>query len=732
MRILAPFGLLLIVMGLSGGAWYLWDKTGDALIPAGRYPVAIGTLALLVAALMNWLSGRGLLKRAALLDERVWALGLLAIFISDWMNRPWGLFGGPSIRGELLVATFSMYWLIRTGRVGFLLALPVISAALLMWSFFLASDGDLLFSDDHAMFIFRLKLLQENFPSIPFWSPLWNAGFDARDFFATGALNVFLLAAPLLYAAPIETTYPFLISALLWILLPSCVYAAAKILGFSRLAAAIAATLSVSASSLWYRWALKYGTIGFITSAALLPLVIALTIRHFASNKPLIRESILLCILATLMFLWSPSGIAALPVAIAALPLLPRLIRSKRHILTLVLLLALNLPWMSMMWKVSKVGRFLNTTQSHSTARAVQSNDTQAPSPERSVAAEKTVFRHEASSISGRKALTQWHNFASALNPVVLVCAIPALLALPVSLFRYWLLLSIWLIWLGTAGVSLKPQLELDRMLVLNSVLLTIPLGSYIANLFHKAAQGVSWRIAASIIGAFLVVGPFTAASVVLNRGDDTYSFANHDVRSLTDVISKEVDSGRVLFTGCVLHELSGGHLAPLPLWAGAPMIASSYAHNIWKYEQPIPQKVLDRGDAGIREFLDLSNATLVVAHEPTWIEYFRKRPAEYAQVWRGERFFLFKRLNYSPTYALDGALESFSSTSHSISLTPKTETLTLKFKFFPFLTSTGCSLRSVPTDVGLEFIQLVGCTPGTPVTISSVSPITRLLTPGL
>jgi hypothetical protein len=27
------------------------------------------------------------------------------------------------------------------------------------------------------------------------------------------------------------------------------------------------------ASSVWYRWALKYGTIGFITSAALLPLV---------------------------------------------------------------------------------------------------------------------------------------------------------------------------------------------------------------------------------------------------------------------------------------------------------------------------------------------------------------------------------------------------------------------------------------------------------------------------
>jgi hypothetical protein len=729
MRILAPFGLLLIVLGLSGGAWYVWDKIGDAIIPAGRYPAVLGALVLIFAACSNWLTGRGLLKRSALVDERVWAAGLVAIFLSDWMNRPWGLFGGPSIRGELLVAFAVAYWIIRSERIGLFLALPVVSVALLVWSFFLASDGSLLFSDDHAMFIFRLKLLRENFPLIPFWSPLWNAGFDARDFFATGALNAFLLAAPLIYSAPIETIYPYLISFLLWILVPGCTYAAARILGFSKLTAAIAATLSVSSSSLWYRWALKYGTIGFITSAALLPLVVALAIRHLSAQKPLLRESFALCVVTTLMLLWSPSGIAALPVAIAAIPLYPRLIRSKRHILTLALLLAVNLPWMSMMWKVSKVGRFLNAAQSHTTTGAA---DIAAQPNQLPAVRETNTFRHEAGAVSGKKTLTQWHNFAASLNPVVLVCAVPALLALPASIFRYWALLSIWLTLLGTVGVSLKPQLELDRMLILNSVLLTIPIGSYIANLLLKPAQGLSWRIAASIIGAFVLISPFTAASIVLNRGDDTYTFANQDVHTLARVIQENVGEGRVLFSGCVLHELSGGHLGPLPLWANAPMIASSYAHNIWRYEQPFPQTALNRGDTGIREFLDLSNATLVVAHEPTWVEYFQKRPDEYTQVWRGERFFLFQRTKYTPSYTLSGSLESFSYSSNSVSFTPTSETLTLKFKFFPFLTSTACSLRPFSTDLGFDLVQLEGCTPGKPVTISSVSPITRLITPGL
>jgi hypothetical protein len=134
------------------------------------------------------------------------------------------------------------------------------------------------------------------------------------------------------------------------------------------------------------------------------------------------------------------------------------------------------------------------------------------------------------------------------------------------------------------------------------------------------------------------------------------------------------------------------------------------------------------RGDEGVREYLDLMNASIVIAHEPYWIEYLQARPNEYSTIWRDNHFIVFKRLSYNPSYALSGAISDFSFTSHSVTLTPQTESVVLKFKYFPFLTSTGCSITPTPHPSGLELIQLNDCKPGAAVTIKSVSPITRLL----
>lgn len=732
MQILASYGLLMIVMGISGGAWYLWEKAGDAIIPAGRYLVACGVVALACAASGTWLTGKGRLQRSALADPRAWVYGLLAIFLSDWLNRSWGLFNGPSIRGELLIAGIASYALFRSNWRRFFLALPFFAAAILIWSLSIAADGRLLFSDDHAMFLFRLQMLKENFPSIPFWSPLWNSGFDARDFFATGSLNLFLIAAPLIYAFPVESLYPYLIAFVLWVLTPLSVYCAARILRFSSVSSSIASTLSMCTGLFWYRWALKYGTVGFITSAALLPYVVALAITFVSAELPRWRTCALLGVVTTLMLFWSPSGVAVLPLALVALPKAPRLLTSKRHILTLALLIALNLPWMGMMWKVSKVSRFLNSSAAHSISQSVDATSSQQPTSPPAIDGQNKTFRYQGGGLSAKRALQEWHNFAASLNPIVLIFAVPALLSLPSHLFPAFGALFAWLALAGTLGVSLKPQLELDRMLVLNSLLLTIPIGSYMCGLFERANQSIRWRSVASCSAAFLVIGPCAAASVVLNRSDDTYAFANQDVDGISEAIRAQHDSGRVLFTGCVLHELSGGHLAPLPLWTNTPMYASSYAHNIWTYEQPFPKPVLQRGDEGITDFLDETNTTLVAAHEPTWIEYLRARPLQFTQVWRGETFFLFKRSQYKPTYSVEGELQDLTQSSHSITLTPLSGTVVLKFRYFPFLVASACSIKPYRARSGTELIKLDGCIPGKPITISSVSPLSRLFTPNL
>jgi hypothetical protein len=136
MHIIASLGLLLIVLGLSGGAWYVWERVGDALIPAGRYLVCVGALATAFSIIAHWLTGKGLAKRTLFTEARIWVLGLAAIFFSDWMNRSWGLFKGPAIRGELLVMFGGVYLLLSRGvGLRWMLALPFMSGALLIWSF---------------------------------------------------------------------------------------------------------------------------------------------------------------------------------------------------------------------------------------------------------------------------------------------------------------------------------------------------------------------------------------------------------------------------------------------------------------------------------------------------------------------------------------------------------------------------------------------------------------------
>jgi hypothetical protein len=730
MQIVASLGLLLIVLGFSGGAWFFWEKSGDAIVPAGRYLGEAGLVCILIACLISVTRSRRLPPTKVFLHEPTWTIGLVAIFFSDWLCRRWGLFQGPTIRGELIVGCCAAYWLLRHGWQRFFLYWPLAAAALLLWSFWLASKGDLLFSDDHAMFMFRLKLLKENFPSIPFWSPLWNAGIDARDFFATGSLNAFILASPLIYLFPVESVYNLIIALVLWVVLPSSVFVAARILGASRLAAALSATLSLCSGLFWYRWALKYGTVGFIVSSSLFPLCVALALRYLYDAKPSRFICGSLVVATTLMLFWSPSGLAIAPLAVCSLPRLRAIVTSKRRVLTLVILAALNLPWMVMMWKVSNVGRFLDAEKKQVVAQHEVSSLQANGAPNQTPPSSGSVFRHRSGSLDSKKSLNQWHNNASALNPLIVVFALPALWGLRGTTRIALSMLTVWLLLLGTVGVALKPQLELDRMIVIASLLLTLPLGGFLVEFFSKAQRGVWWRVSASIACGFLLIGPFSAASVVLGRSDDKYKFAGPEVAELAETIKANAGAGRAFFSGCVLHELSGGHVSPLPFWAQTPMIASSYAHNIWKYEQPIPPTYLERGDAGIQEYLDLMNASLVLAHEPAWIEYFRARPNDYLKIKEHGDFWIFKRQGFTPSYTVAGDLSDFMSTTNSISFVPRSDSLTLKFKYLPLITATGCTITPFAAASDLTLISLSGCPVGQRVELRSMSPLQRLRAP--
>jgi len=731
---LLPLAALLTLLGLTGGSWHIWSMEHAAIIPSGRYVVAFA-LILVIIRLVHTVFFKGARPTLSeIADPGVWTLGLVAIFISGWLCRPYNFFQGPHIRVTLATTTVLTFALSFKNWRRIFSALPALATILAAWTFFKQSGGALLFSDDHAMFLFRLQLLKENFPSIPFWSPLWNGGIDARDFFATGALSPFLLTSPLIYLFPIESIYNVIIALILWVFTPLCGYLAARAYGGERVVAAVTALLATTTSLFWSRWALKYGTVGFIVSSSLIPWVTALGMRFISEESTTRRERILLVCATTLMLLWSPSGIALLPCAILALPRLPSLARSRKHLAVMAAILALNLPWMAMMWKVSSVGKFLHSestqSSSHTTNQepGVTAGLNATPPPAALSPTPPNTYRHKAGGLDLKKSLKNWQEAGVSANPLVVVLALPAILAVAGRTRLFIGATYAWLVFLGTVGVSLKPQLELDRMLVIAGLVSAFPIAQLIVKTFLNVKSCMSRRLTAAIVGGFMVAGPLATSDMLQNRLYDRYTFAGPEVNALSEAIALHSQGGRALFTGCVLHQLSGGHLAPLPFWSQTPLIATSYAHNIWSYEQPIPESFLKAGDSGIRKFFDLMNVTVVLAHEPTWRRYFNERPNEYREQGHFGEFFLYTRTGITPSYLLEGDARALSQNTHSLTFTPLTERVILKFKYLPFLHTSHCAIRPFAASSEVTLIELSGCPVGEAVTVKSITPYERLI----
>ena len=251
-----------LLFGLAGTLRF-WDSQG-AILNDHRTLVVVLVLALLGGGIVrsrpNYL--------AACSNPWGWLLGLLGVFLSDWMGHPYGLFPGPAIRGEILLGAIACYFSIRYSKTIWL-SLGLVSIILLLFTGFLQTIGsEIIFSDDHAAVFYRLQLLKENFPFIPFYNPQWNAGTDARDFFATGVLNLFLLTYPLLRIFDLSSVYTLIVAIAVFGFLPLTLYLGARIAHLDRSAALISAFLGLTATALWYRWGLSYGSMGFVPTVA--------------------------------------------------------------------------------------------------------------------------------------------------------------------------------------------------------------------------------------------------------------------------------------------------------------------------------------------------------------------------------------------------------------------------------------------------------------------------------
>ncbi len=149
MQLALSLAALLTLLGLSGGSWYLWAPTPPALIPSGMYVVACAAV-LLGGGLPYAL----LIKRQRPLLEDfasppVWSCGLVLIFFSAWLCRPYSFFQAPWFRKDIAIAAIVAYAISYTSWKRFFVALPVLASIMSVATFFSESAGRLLFIDVH-------------------------------------------------------------------------------------------------------------------------------------------------------------------------------------------------------------------------------------------------------------------------------------------------------------------------------------------------------------------------------------------------------------------------------------------------------------------------------------------------------------------------------------------------------------------------------------------------------
>ncbi len=654
-------------------------------------------------------------------------LGLL--ILSSWMDTDYSLLLGPLIRGELLLFFLLCVALRKTdARLVFSAAL-ILTLVGMTTNYILLADGRLLFSDDHPPFLHRLLQLTENFPNIPIYDVMWNGGLDSMYLFASGVLNVFAIFSPLLYLLGPEASYSLLPLAICVLVTPISTYLAARVYGLKLATASASALLSVTASLFWYRWCLKYGTLGFATSAALFPLALALLARVIEGRERFrIRHAAALVVLCTLSLCWPLMGLALLPAAVLIAVRAKRTLKNPKFLAAAFLILIINLPWMWLFVKDFALAKAVQPTIS-------SVNEANSTAPPQDIQTESGTEAHsdrfplvqKPKPIGLMTALEILREHRAATHPLLLFLTLPGLL-LMARWPRILLFLTLgWLLVLGAVLSPKVPQFEFRRFIELFLLLSAIPAGVAVTYTWENRSNWPNIIIAA-LLGAFLFAGGRGAVESMGSKRIERFYFAGPFLKEFSSKIREHSGEGRVLFSGFMLHDLEKGHLAPLTYFTERPLLASSHVHNLWFYKQIFPEWAMRGGGRGVKLYLDLFNVTAVIAHEGKWIRYFAPKTNEYEKVWQGKEFVLFRRKVDSSSYFLQGSGTILQQSNAGVRLQLDTPDALIKFRYYPSLVAKGCTLEAKAVAPDLEFIALKNCPTGVPIMVESRSFFSRVV----
>ncbi len=652
----------------------------------------------------------------------VYLFGFLLFVLSEAVSRSFGYYPPSLLRSDFLWigvsgSLITLLLRYRTWNGSFfgmrLEHLFLLSVQILIGFLFLEfAHGRMLFSDDHPSFYYRLILLRDHFPLIPFYNTDWNAGYSAREFFPSGVLNFFFLVSPLLYFLPDFASvsgahwYTVMIALVFVGIVPWAIYLAGRVLQFSPAVSCLAAVLALGSSSGYYEWLLKYGTIGFSLSVGLLPLTLALCYRMaLEDEEPTWSTTIALLVVSSLALCWTLSSLVVLPILLFALIDYRKTFARERLLKIFIFALlfsVLNGPWILTFLTESKVGSFLSGASLPGSHASHFSGELS-----------------QAASDPFKAQFVRVQQLFAKVNPILVLFAIPGLFLLARRvLARVLGATLLWLMFCVAVIDSLKPQLELKRMILPAAFLAAIPAAYAIDHLYRRALHMLEGRalyrapalLIVCVLAAGVVATPISTAATFLNRSHEKYRFADEEVWRLSEAIAEHGGSGRVFFSGFILHELGqswwaaqdGGHIAPLAYLSGKPMYAFDYYHRRWSTVDPIPSEFREQGSAGIERFLDMINASSVITHKREWAKYCQSTPG-YKEVAKIGRFRIFERNPHPDGYVQSGDAQ-LEVARDTILVTPRSPKVVLRFRYHPRLKiSPSEGVRIVPVDMFTE-----------------------------
>lgn len=182
-----------------------------------------------------------------------------------------------------------------------------------------ATGGEALYRDDHASFLFRLWALARSFPAGVFYNPFWNAGAVDVSPLSTGAVLVGAPLAPVWAAWLPHRIYTWVAGAALLGAVPALAAASARWAGGGRLAMAIAALLAAGSGTGAYLWAMRFGTVPAVLSAAFIMPVCACAARILGEQRPGWKLALLFAASLVGFLSWPAAVVMALAPAAAVL-----------------------------------------------------------------------------------------------------------------------------------------------------------------------------------------------------------------------------------------------------------------------------------------------------------------------------------------------------------------------------------------------------------------------------